>query len=78
MKIADRFPELPESDLTSLVDQKNIENTKKATNVALNVFGGYLKESKIDEESLESSKDKLATVLRNFFEAKNTYEKQTR
>ena len=29
--MADRFPELSETDLTSLVDQKNSENTKKAT-----------------------------------------------
>ena len=31
VKMADRFPELSEIDLTSLVDQKNSENTKKAT-----------------------------------------------
>ena len=42
----DRFPELSESDLTSLLDQKNSDNTKKATKVALNVFRDYLKERK--------------------------------
>ena len=34
----DRFPELSESELTSLLDQKNSDNTKIATKVALNVF----------------------------------------
>ena len=33
-----RFPELSESELTSLLAQKNSDNTKKATKVALNVF----------------------------------------
>ena len=31
MKMADRFPELSETDLTSVVDQENSENTKNAT-----------------------------------------------
>ena len=39
----DHFPELSESELTSLLDQKNSDNTKKATKVALNVFRDYLK-----------------------------------
>ena len=34
----DRFPELSESVSTSLLDQKNSDNTKKATKVTLNVF----------------------------------------
>ena len=63
----DRFPELSESEWTSLLDQKNSDNTKKATKVALNVFRDYLKERKIDEDSLVASKDKLATVLRKFY-----------
>ena len=54
-KMADRFPELSENDLTSLVDQKNSENTKKGTKVALNVFREYLKERKVDEESFVPS-----------------------
>ena len=54
-KMADWFPELPENDLTSLVDPKNSENTKKGTKVALNVFRECLKERKVDEESLLSS-----------------------
>ena len=52
----DRLPELSKrNDSTSLVDGKKSENTKKGTKVALNVFREYLKERKIDEESLLSS-----------------------
>ena len=43
---------MSENDLTSLVDRKNSENTKKGTKVALNVFRVYFKERKVDEESL--------------------------
>ena len=46
----------------AVLDQKNSDNTKKATKVALNVFRDYLKERKIDEDSLVASKDTLATV----------------
>ena len=53
--MADRFPKLSENNSTSLVDRKNSENTKKGTKVALNVFREYLKERKVDEESLVSS-----------------------
>ena len=53
--MADPFPELLENDSKSLVDQKNSENTKKGTKVALNVFREYLEERKIDEEALVSS-----------------------
>ena len=48
--MAVRFPELSESDLTCLLDQKkNSENTKKATKVALNVFRQHLKEIELDQ-----------------------------
>ena len=57
----DRFPELSESELTLLLDQK------KVTKVALNVFRDYLEERKIDEDSLVVSKDKLATALTKFY-----------
>ena len=63
--MADRFPELSETDLTSLVDQKNSENTNRVIKVAVNVFREYVKERKVDEQSLVSSKDKLRTVLLN-------------
>ena len=35
--VADRFPELSETDLTSLVDLKNSENTEKATVIEKNI-----------------------------------------
>ena len=54
-----RFLELSESELTSLLDQKNSDNTKKATKVALNVFRDYLKGRKIDEDSLVALTDEL-------------------
>ena len=62
--MADRFPDQSENALTPLVDQKNSENTKKGTKVALNVFREYLKEKKVDD-----AKDKLANanVLRIFY-----------
>ena len=55
---------ISQSALTPLVDQKNSENTKKGTKVALNVFREYLKEKKVDD-----AKDKLANayVLRIFY-----------
>ena len=62
-----RFPELSENDLTCLLDQKNSENTKKATKVAINVFRQYLKDRELDEDQLVSSKEKLATALRKFY-----------
>ena len=64
---ADRFADLAESDLASLLDQKNSENTTKATKVAYDVFREYLKEKKINEESLISPKEKLASVMRKFY-----------
>ena len=67
MADSDRFTELSESELTSLLDQKNSDNTKKATKVALDLFRDYLKERKIDEDSLVASKDKLETALRKFY-----------
>ena len=36
MEDRDRFPELSESELTSLLDQKSSDNTKIAAKVALN------------------------------------------
>ena len=53
-KMADRLPELSKNDSTSLVDRKQSVNAKKGTKVALNVFREYLKERKVDEESLVS------------------------
>ena len=60
--MADRFVDLSESDFACLLNQKNSESTKKATKVTHNVFWEYLKEKKIDEDSLVSWKKKLATI----------------
>jgi hypothetical protein len=57
-----RFAELLESDLSSLLEEKNDENTKKATKVALNLFRGYLHEKRSSEAELLTSKVKLAKV----------------
>ena len=46
---ADRFADLAESDLASLLDQKNSENTTK---VAYDVFREYLKEKKLTKSHL--------------------------
>ena len=59
----DRFQELSESELTSLLDQKNTDNTKKATKVALNVFRDYLEKKR----KRWMIPDKLATILRTFY-----------
>ena len=49
---ADRFADLAESDLASLLDQKNSENTTKATKVTYDVFRKYLKEKKLTKSHL--------------------------
>ena len=61
--MADRFPELSENDLACLLNQKNSENTKKGTKVALNVFREYLKGRKVDEESLVSSTGRTSWLM---------------
>ena len=39
-----RFGELSESELSTILKEKDAENTKKATKVTLNIFRGYLQE----------------------------------
>ena len=39
-----RFAELSESELYTILEEKDAENTKKATKVTLNIFRGYLQE----------------------------------
>ena len=39
-----RFAELSESKLSTILEEKDAENTKKATKVTLNIFRGYLQE----------------------------------
>ena len=62
-----RFAELSESDLSCLLAQKDAENTKKATKVAINLFRSYLQEKGLTETEILTSKIKLATVLEKFY-----------
>ena len=44
-----RFAELSESELSTILEEKDAENTKKATKVTLNIFQGYLQEKGLRE-----------------------------
>ena len=47
-----RFAELSESELTTTLEDKDAENTKKATKVTLNIFRGYVQEKGLREAEL--------------------------
>ena len=47
-----RFAELSESELTTILEEKDAENTKKATRVTSNRFRGYLQEKGLREAEL--------------------------
>ena len=66
VQMADRFAGLSESEFACLLNQKNSENTKKATKVAHNVFWEYLKEKKLTKESLVSWKKKSWRLLKQY------------
>ena len=51
-----RFAELSESELSTILEEKDAENTKKATKVTLNIFRGYLQEKGLREAELLTSK----------------------
>ena len=57
-----RFAELSESELSTILEEKDAENTKKATKVTLNIFRGYLQEKGLREAELLTSKVKLANA----------------
>ena len=65
--MAARFPDLSEDELSCLLEEKNSENTKKATKTAVSVFRQYLKERKISEDDVIRSKQIFANVLRKFY-----------
>ena len=44
-----RFAELSECELSAILEEKDAENTKKATKVTLNIFRGYLQEEGLKE-----------------------------
>ena len=56
------FAELSESKLSTTLEEKDAENTKKATKVTLNIFRGYLQEKGLREAQLLTSKVKLANA----------------
>ena len=47
-----RFVELSESELPTILKEKDAENIKKATKVTLNIFRGYLQEKGLREAEL--------------------------
>ena len=57
-----RFAELSVSDLATMLEGKDEENTKKATKVTLYIFRGYLQEKGLKEAELLTSKVKLANA----------------
>ena len=59
VKMADPFADLSESDFACSLNQKNSENTKKATKVAHNVFWEYLKEKKLTKSHSSHEKKKV-------------------
>ena len=57
-----RFAELSESKLSTILEEKDAENTKKATKVTLTIFRGYLQKKGLKEAELLTSKVKLANA----------------
>ena len=57
-----RFAELLESELPTILEEKNAEDIKKATKVTLNIFRGYLQEKELREVELLTSKVKLVNA----------------
>ena len=57
-----RFAELSESELSTILEEKDAENTNKATKVTLNIFRGYLQGKELRKAELLTSKVKLANA----------------
>ena len=57
-----RFSELSERELSTVLEEKDAENTKEATKVTLNIFRGYLDEKGLREAELLTSKVKLTNA----------------
>ena len=51
------FAELSEDEMSSLLDEKNAANTKKATKTAINVFRQYLEAKDLKEDDVLASKE---------------------
>ena len=50
-----RFAELSKSKLSTILEEKDAENTKKGTKVTLNIFQGCLQEKGLREAKLLTS-----------------------
>ena len=60
--------------MSFVLQEKDAENKKKATKVALTLFRSFLEEKRLSEGELITSKAKLATVLAKFYpEARKQY-----
>ena len=57
-----RFAELSESESSTILEEKDAENTKKATKVTSNIFRGYLQKKGLWEAELLTLKVKLANA----------------
>ena len=57
-----RFAKLSESELSAILEEKDVENTKKATKVTLNIFRGCFQEKGLREAELLISKVKLVNA----------------
>ena len=58
-----RFAELSESELSTILEEKDADNTKEATKVTLNIFRGYLDEKGMREAELLTSKVKVKSKV---------------
>ena len=56
------FAKLSESELYTILEEKDVENIKKATKVTSNIFRGYLQENRLREAEFLTSKIKLANA----------------
>ena len=56
------FAELLESELSTILVEKDAETTKNATKVTLNIFRGYLQEKGLRKAEILTSKVKLANA----------------
>ena len=54
------FSRVSESELSTVLEEKDAENTKKGTKVTLNIFRGYLQEKGLREAELLTSKVEFA------------------
>ena len=56
------LPSCQKANCTLILEEKDAENTKKATKVTLNIFRGYLQKKGLREAELLTSNVKLANA----------------